>query len=119
MAFMGGSTKMTQAELDALIRAQQGQLATNAMNQATGVYSQQGQLGNPYYYGHGYGQLNANVQSSQWAIPQGLLEEKEREDIRYQEREACAQLVIDMAEELGCPNLLHGVALAIKARGPK
>lgn len=118
MAFTGGSTKMTQDELDALIRAQQGQLATNALNQAAGVYSQQGQLGNPYY-GHGYGQLNTNVTSSQWAIPQGLLEEKEREDIRYQEREACAQLVIDMAEELGCPNLLHGVALAIKARRAK
>ena len=105
---------MTQDELDALIRAQQAQLATNALSQATGVYSQQGQLGNPYY-----GQLNANVTSSQWAIPQSILEEKEREDIRYQEREACAQLVIDMAEELNCPNLLHGVALAIKARRPK
>jgi hypothetical protein len=35
---------------------------------------------------------------------------------RMDEREACAQLVINMAEELGCPNLLHGVAMAIKMR---
>ena len=114
MAFMGGSTKMTQDELDALIRAQQSQLATNALSQAggAGVYSQQGQLGSPYYYGQWSTSTNT-------AMPQRYLREQEEREIRMQEREACFQLVMDMAEELNCPNLLHGVALAIKARGPK
>lgn len=116
MAFTGGSTKMTQAELDALIRAQQGQLATNALNQAANPYAvhqaQQGQLFNPNYYSQWSTATNTSA-------PQRFLREQEEREIRMQEREACAQLVIDMAEELNCPNLLHGVALAIKARGPK
>lgn len=106
MAFMGGNTKMTQAELDALIRAQQSQLATNALNQAV---NQQGQLFNPNYYDQWSTATNTSM-------PQRYLREQEEREIRIQEREACAQLVIDMAEELNCPNLLHGVALAIKAR---
>lgn len=64
---------------------------------------------------------NQGYQNAQWraqasTATQRYLEDKEREAIQLMEREACAQLVADMAEELGCPNLLHGVCLAIKAR---
>ena len=103
---------MTQDELDALIRAQQGQLATNALSQAV---NQQGQLFNPNYYN----QWSTATNTQRYPSTQRYLREQEEREIRMQEREACFQLVMDMAEELNCPNLLHGVALAIKARGPK
>ena len=116
---------MTQDELDALTGAQTNTLGNNPyqqaianQNQAANQYAQQAQLSNATWSG-GYSQrmtLNSNGTLGIGTSPVWNLEEREREMVREAEREACAQLVIDMAEELGCPNLLHGVALAIKAR---
>ena len=111
MTFMGGSTKMTQDELDDLI-ARQNQAYQGMLNQASQMNAAaQNAAANPY----------RNIGIGQWSsagqqIPQHYLEERERQEIREHEREACVRIVMDMAEELNCPNLLHGVALAIKAR---
>lgn len=123
MTFMGGSAKMTQNELEALTRAaQQGQLAPNAMNQSTGVFTQAG-IAHQQLAQQSHINIYGQNLSAQWgnstATARSVLEDHEKREIRMQEREACFQLVMDMAEELNCPNLLHGVALAIKARGPK
>lgn len=113
MTFMGGSTKMTQDELDDLI-ARQNQAYQGLLNQASQMSAAQNAIANPYKSlgGLGIGQWSSSSQQ----IPQHYLEERERQEIREHEREACVRIVMDMAEELNCPNLLHGVALAIKAR---
>lgn len=77
--------------------------AANAASNA--IYNPYQNTGSLYASSTGYNQM-----------PQYYLEEKERQEIREHEREACVRIVMDMAEELNCPNLLHGVALAIKAR---
>jgi hypothetical protein len=79
------------------------QNAANAASSA--IYNPYQNVGSLYASSTGYNQM-----------PQSYLEEKERQEIREHEREACVRIVMDMAEELNCPNLLHGVALAIKAR---
>ena len=112
MTFMGGSTKMTQDELDDLI-ARQNQAYQGVLNQASQMNAAaQNAIANPYKSLGGFGQWASASQQ----IPQYYLEERERQEIREHEREACVRIVMDMAEELNCPNLLHGVALAIKAR---
>lgn len=113
MTFTGGSTKMTQDEFKEAMERQkqayQGMLqqaqnaAANAASNA--IYNPYQNTGSLYANGQGYNQM-----------PRYHLEEKERQEIREHEREACVRIVMDMAEELNCPNLLHGVALAIKAR---
>ena len=107
MTFTGGSTKMTQDELNELIEKQK-QAYQGMVIQAQGYNS----IANPY---QNTGSLYASSTGYN-QMPQYYLEEKERQEIREHEREACVRIVMDMAEELNCPNLLHGVALAIKAR---
>ena len=111
MTFMGGSTKMTQDELDDLI-ARQNQAYQGMLAQASQMNAAQNAAANPYKSLGALGQWSSSSQQ----IPQHYLEERERQEIREHEREACVRIVMDMAEELNCPNLLHGVALAIKAR---
>lgn len=108
---------MTSDELYKMVEQQKIAMSQQAMNQnVVPTYAQ--------YAAQQAAQLGiqqSNYGLGQWAttashVPRELLKEREREEIKMQEREACAQLVVDMAEELGCPNLLHGVALAIKSR---
>ena len=114
MTFMGGSTKMTQDDFKEAMERQrqvyQGML--NQAQQAAQMNAAQNAAANPYKSLGGFGQWASSSQT----IPQHYLEERERQEIREHEREACVRIVMDMAEELNCPNLLHGVALAIKAR---
>ena len=109
MTFMGGSTKMTQDDFKEAMERQK-QVYQNYQ----GLHAAQNAAANPYKSlgGLGLGQWS----SSSHQTPQHYLEERERQEIREHEREACVRIVMDMAEELNCPNLLHGVALAIKAR---
>ena len=119
MTFMGGSTKMTQDDFKEAMERQK-QVYQGMLNQVHQNYqglhaaqnAAQNAAANPYKSLGGFGQWASASQQ----IPQYYLEERERQEIREHEREACVRIVMDMAEELNCPNLLHGVALAIKAR---
>ena len=109
MTFTGGSTKMTQDDFKEAMERQkqvyQGMLQQAQNAAANAQYNPYQNTGSLYASSTGYNQM-----------PQYYLEEKERQEIREHEREACVKIVMDMAEELNCPNLLHGVALALKAR---
>ena len=111
MTFMGGSTKMTQDDFKEAMERQK-QVYQGMLNQVHQLNAAQNAAANPY---KSLGVLGQWPSASQ-QIPQHYLEERERQEIREHEREACVRIVMDMAEELNCPNLLHGVALAIKAR---
>ena len=105
---------MTQDEFNEMLERQK-QAYRGLLNQAqqsAQMNAAQNAIANPYKSLGGFGQWASSSQQ----IPQTYLEERERQEIREHEREACVRIVMDMAEELNCPNLLHGVALAIKAR---
>jgi len=117
MTFTGGSTKMTQDEFNQMLERQkqayQGMLNQAAAQNAAAANAASNAIYNPY---QNSGSLYASSTGYNQQIPQSYLEERERQEIREHEREACVRIVMDMAEELNCPNLLHGVALALKAR---